>query len=191
MKLFESQLKESEEKRKKSIIDQHEAEYATRKIKSEHERLKIENSCLKNLLDLKKSKVKASNNTETKLSMPDLKRKRQQDDQQTTDPQLKQHQVPQVQVKDSQVQVSQVPDPHVEDLQVQLEELHVQLEEPKVQLSKPQLQEPLVKLQVQDPIVKDHQSTLKAYRSYKEALGTSQKSKEIFFSCEECSYPFK
>ena len=44
---------------------------------------------------------------------------------------------------------------------------------------------------VQYPIVKDHHSTLKVYRSYKEALGTLQKSKEIFFSCEECSYPFK
>ena len=37
VKLLEAQLKESEEKRKKSILDQHEAEYATRKIKSEHE----------------------------------------------------------------------------------------------------------------------------------------------------------
>ena len=59
MKLLESQLKESEEKRKKSILDQHEAEYATPKIKSEHEQLKMENSCLNNLLDLKKSKVEA------------------------------------------------------------------------------------------------------------------------------------
>ena len=85
VKLLEAQLKESEEKRKKSIIDQNEAEYATRKIKSEHGRLKIENSCLNNLLDLQKSKVEALNNTQTKLSTPDLKRKRYQDDQQTTD----------------------------------------------------------------------------------------------------------
>ena len=99
--------------------------------------------------------------------------------------------MPQVQVKDSQVQVSQVPDPNMQDLQAQLKELHVQLEEPQVQLPKPQLLNPPVKLQVKDPIVKDHQSTLKAYNSYKEALGTSQKSKEIILSCEECSYPFK
>ena len=69
VKHLESQLKESEEKRKKSIVDQHEAEYATRKIRSEHERLKIEYNCLNNLMDLQKSNMKTS--IQTKISSPE------------------------------------------------------------------------------------------------------------------------
>ena len=65
VKNLESQLKESEEKRKKSILDQHEAEYATRKIRSENEKLKIENNCMNNLLDLQKSKMEATLKTNT------------------------------------------------------------------------------------------------------------------------------
>ena len=199
VKLLESQFKESEEKRKKSILDQHEAEYATRKIKSEHERLKIENSCLNNLLDLQKGKNQATNTTQTKPFTPDLKRKQQQIPKQSQDPQMEQQKVPQVHVQVPQVQDPNVqlqePKDQLEEPQVQLhkpqvqpQESQVQFKEPQVQLHKPQLQEP--REQLQDPRVQSHQSILKSYRSYKEALA-SQKSGELIFSCGECSYPFR
>ena len=59
VKQLELDLKDSEEKRKIAIVNQHEAEYATRKIKTEYERLKIENNCLNSLIDLQKLTIKS------------------------------------------------------------------------------------------------------------------------------------
>ena len=112
--------------------------------------------------------------------MPDLKRKQQENPQQSQVPQLEQQKVPKVQVKIPQVQL--------EEPQVQLHKSQVQPHEPQVLLHKPQLQEPLE--QHQDPSVQDHQSISKADRSYKEALA-SPKYGDIILSCDECSYPFR
>ena len=173
VKLLESHLKESEDKRKKSIIDQHEAEYATRKIKAENEQLKIENSCLNNILDLQKSKNETHFQSQTKppsshIFLPDEEVPQDQEPLPQQKPVLegKHRQDPQ-QPQDCELEQQQ------------------KLQEPNDPLV--QLHEPLV----QDPRKQEIQSSIKVSRSYKEALDTMKKSEEIIFTCTECTYPFR
>ena len=197
VKLLESQLRDSEEKRKKSIIDQHEAEYATKKIKSEHERLKIEYSCLNNLLDLEKSKNEAKSHSKVSSPKPAPRKVKQN---KSPSPPIEQGPVEQSAFVAQTLHFSTVPErspaspqhprsmqePQLQQQQQQQPQ-QKQQQDPQVQLQDPHLQEP----QLQDPQLRGPHSILQAYRSYKEALHSSKKSEEIIFNCAECDYPFR
>ena len=177
VKLLQTQLKESEEKRKKAIVDQHEAEYATRKIRSEYETIKIEKKCLNELLELQKSEIEEKLKTQgnsTLLANPILL-----DDRETS---------PVVPTQPDDIQ-----DPRQQQQQHLQQQLHLQqhLQDPQEQQPDLQLQEQGPQYQFQNTQQHTKESNLKANRSYKEALDTTNRTKEIIFSCQECTYPFR
>ena len=202
--MLETELRESEEKRKKAIFDQHEAEYATKRIKSEHEQLKVENDCLNSLIDLQKLKIESSSQPSSsghcspvqKVSTVQVPGTRLEATQETPGQG--------VQEKPSFSQV-----PKASTLQAPETSLAATQETPGAGFQeKPscsQVQKPST-LQADDTSLEAAQETpgqrsheksssqqpiLQAYRSYRNALLTSNKLEETILNCDECGYPFK
>ena len=83
------------------------------------------------------------------------------------------------------------PDDLQDPRQQQQPHLQQHLQDPQEQQPDLQQQEPGPQYQFQNPQQHTKESNLKAKRSYKEALDTTNKTEKIIFSCQECTYPVR